>query len=187
MSILVVDDIEQNRYMLSVLLESEGYDVAVASNGEETTFRLLFPRDEGIAGEHTIDEPVSTKENYASLTGKILVIDDEVSLMRLAEEFLESWGCDVMAVSSVQEALLIAKEKAAFFDLIITDYTMPGMNGAELLHEVKQSQPNMKAIMWSGFNEEIDAERAREFGVDIYLDKPVSPSHLFESVKALLA
>lgn len=168
-----------------IMHEIDGHILVESRQGEGTTFRLLFPWVEDNACERTI-EPLSSKENYASLTGKVLVIDDEVSLMRLAEEFLESWGCDVMAVSSVQEALLIANENPGYFDLIITDYTMPGMNGAELLHEVKRSQSDMKAIMWSGFNEEIDAERAREFGVDIYLDKPVSPSHLFESVKSLL-
>jgi CheY-like chemotaxis protein len=170
----------------SIMHEIGGHILVESRLGDGSTFRLLFPWVEGKERDHAL-ESVSTEANYASLTGKVLVVDDEVSLMRLAEEFLQSWGCEVTAVSSAQEALSIANQDAEPFDLIVTDYTMPGMNGAELLHEIKQKQIDLKAIMWSGYNEEVDEEQAREFGVDIYLNKPVRPGLLFEAVKSLLA
>jgi len=68
---------------------------------------------------------------------RILVVDDEELLRDSAKMFLEHRGHEVMVASSAIEALRILKKKETEFDLIISDYRMPGVTGVELLHAIR--------------------------------------------------
>jgi two-component system cell cycle sensor histidine kinase/response regulator CckA len=73
------------------------------------------------------------------------------------------------------------------FDLVITDLTMPEMNGLELAHEIHALRPHLPVILLSGFSAAFPRETLREAGIHKLLNKPVSLSILAETLHTLLA
>ena len=83
-------------------------------------------------------------------TLKILVVDDDLSMRRILEIILETFGYDVFTASNGPEALEIYEgslEIEMNIDLLITDRQMPGMLGEELIRRIKMLNSNIKAIL----------------------------------------
>jgi len=107
---------------------------------------------------------------------KLLVVDDEPSICDCIRLLLSHDGHDVEVANSAGAALSVfAKDK---FDLIFTDYSMPGMKGDELAERIKAVAPNQPVMMISGFAPERDALRS----VDFVLSKPFDLGDLREAV-----
>ncbi len=72
------------------------------------------------------------------------------------------------------------------FDLVITDMTMPQMTGAKLAQKLKEIQPDIPIIICTGHSSLIDEEKAKKFGIDGYLMKPVSMSTIAKAIRNVL-
>lgn len=167
------------------IMRSHGGHVLVTTEvGRGTTFRLMFPpADEPIAETADIDQPAVELPHGQSI--KVLVLDDEPDLGAYLGELLESQGYLVTVMSNSEDALEFFKQKPDEFALLITDQTMPGMTGVDLIKSVREICPNMPAILNTGFSNDIDAEIAAEMDVS-YLEKPVQATSLFLAVDELL-
>jgi CheY-like chemotaxis protein len=97
----------------------------------------------------------------------ILVIDDDKGVRELLKEFLKLYGFEAYSIDSGISALNLLKNK--YFDIIITDYSMPEMNGIELTRLIKAQYPNVSIIGMSGNCEGLDFLEA---GADAFLSKP---------------
>src|SRR5207302_734567 len=82
-------------------------------------------------------------------TAKILVVDDERSILVLLKEALSQWGYHVTTAASATEALGVLKSE--LFDALITDIRMPDMSGLELLREVKKQDESIEVVMMTGY------------------------------------
>jgi DNA-binding NtrC family response regulator len=80
---------------------------------------------------------------------KVLVADDEVSILHSMKQLLEDKGLSVSVAQNGREAL--TKMENEGFDIVITDYYMPAMNGRELLSRIKEKFPKVLVIVISGF------------------------------------
>ena len=124
------------------------------------------------------EEKNSVSKNSVSVGRKLklLVVDDEPSICDCIRLLLSHDGHDVEVANSAGAALSVfAKDK---FDLIFTDYSMPGMKGDELAERIKAVAPNQPVMMISGFAPERDALRS----VDFVLSKPFDLVDLREAV-----
>ena len=83
--------------------------------------------------------------------GMILCVDDEDNPLVLRTLVLKKAGYEVMTAKSGAEALQLAASRA--LDMVLSDYLMPGMNGAELARKIKAQQPHLPVILISGVNE----------------------------------
>lgn len=101
---------------------------------------------------------------------KILVADDEAMMRNLILKILETQGYRVSVVSSGDEAL--EKLKTEKYDLLMTDVKMPGMNGFDLLKQVKVEWPEMAVIIMTGYGDAYSVKEALLLGADEYLSKP---------------
>lgn len=101
---------------------------------------------------------------------KILVADDEVMMRNLILKILESEGYQITMVSSGDEAMAMLKENN--YDLLLTDVKMPGMNGFELLKQVKENWPDMAVIVMTGYGDAYTIKEALLLGADEYVSKP---------------
>ena len=97
---------------------------------------------------------------------KILVVDDEQSMTQFMSIVLRKEGYEVTAVSSGRDAL--ERVKAANFDIVITDIKMPGMDGIQLLNQIKKHDPSLPVVIMTAYASQqsaIDAVHPRHLDV----------------------
>lgn len=111
---------------------------------------------------------------------KILVVEDEENIRESFLLMLSNY--DVTACGSADEALKVVETQK--FDLLILDVRMPGINGVEFLEIVRKDNPDIPAIICSGYSKEfIEANSA--LNVSGYLNKPFSRDDLYELLKEI--
>jgi CheY-like chemotaxis protein len=109
---------------------------------------------------------------------RVLVVDDELPFRNLLTNLLGRLGHTAEAASSAAEAL--SKIEGAEFDLILTDFNMPGMKGDELAHEIKKRKQGMPVVLaTSGPPENLSQD------IDRVLLKPFSVQELIETIASL--
>lgn len=118
---------------------------------------------------------------------KILIIDDEKSLCLLMKLNMESTGeYEVTTVNSGMDGL--EKVKQSEYDLVITDYKMPGMDGKQVLAALKEMRPNEPVVLFSVYHDdssEISSDiRALADGI---ISKPIDHKRLHEVINRVLA
>jgi DNA-binding NtrC family response regulator len=102
---------------------------------------------------------------------KILVVDDEPSILRLLQEALSQWGYQVTCASTVEEALTALGTE--LFDAALTDIRMPDMSGLDLLREIKKQDESIEVIVMTGYPTISSAVEALKEGAYDYLSKPL--------------
>ncbi|MGB1719123.1 MAG: response regulator, partial [Candidatus Latescibacterota bacterium] len=107
----------------------------------------------------------------------------EENMTRLGETMLEHIGYTVTTHNDPQEALRDFTSDPSRFSVIITDYTMPGMTGNELLAAVRDLRPDIPTVLGTGFSEEKIMDQVREGLIDVFLDKPYSMDELTKAVQ----
>ncbi|MDH4316824.1 MAG: sigma-54 dependent transcriptional regulator [Desulfobulbaceae bacterium] len=112
----------------------------------------------------------------------ILIIDDELSMREFLKILLEKEGFAVTTAAEGTTALELAEEND--FDLAISDIRMPGMNGLELLAELKAKKPSLPVIMMTAFASPEDAVTAMKYGAFDYITKPFNVGEIKKVIKA---
>ena len=116
--------------------------------------------------------------------GKILWADDEIDHLKSHILFLRDRGYDVSPVTNGEDALSLVREER--FDLVLLDEMMTGMDGLQVLAELKDMQPLLPVIMITKSEEENLMEEAIGGKIEDYLTKPVNPSQILSSCKRIL-
>ncbi|MGX8795723.1 response regulator [Fusibacter sp. JL298sf-3] len=116
---------------------------------------------------------------------KILVVDDEIHILELLKYNLESNGFEVVEAETGEAAVEILKTCAV--DAVILDLMLPGIDGIEVLRQIRQSlNPLLPVMMLTAKNEEIDAVIGLEMGADDYIGKPFRTRELISRIKSVL-
>lgn len=118
------------------------------------------------------------------MLGKILVVDDEESLVRLITYNLNKEGFETVAAHSGPEAWQSIQKEPP--DLIILDLMLPGKDGLEICRELRRADNLTPIIMLTARDDEIDRVLGLELGADDYVTKPFSVRELTARVKAVL-
>jgi DNA-binding response OmpR family regulator len=114
----------------------------------------------------------------------ILVVDDELEIVRVVRGYLENAGFHVVTASNGRDALFVARDAKP--DLIVLDLQMPQMDGLEFTRRIRADQANVAIIMLTARVEEMDRILGLELGADDYVTKPFSPRELVARVRAVL-
>ena len=117
------------------------------------------------------------EDGKKQLRKTVLVVEDEPSLRNLLEKFLSEHDCHVIAVTDSHTALEHLNSGVDVPDLILTDINLPGMDGYDLLQEVKKQHPEMRVVILSGLVEET-VRRAADPQPDAILKKPITLGEL---------
>jgi CheY-like chemotaxis protein len=117
---------------------------------------------------------------------RILVIDDELDVVRLEEEILSILGYHVVSKTNSVEALGLFQENPDRFDLVITDMNMPSMNGDILVQKILELRSDIPIIMCTGSFKIIDKEKVKSMGLRECIMKPASLKILAETVRRVL-
>ncbi len=149
--------------------------------GDKTVFKLYFP-----VIEDEIEDSQMEIESMPKGTGHILVVDDEISLVKLEKRILERCGYQVTTAISSLEALQLFRESPDYFDLVISDLAMPKLDGAGLAKEMIKIKPNVQIILVTGYSSAISAAQAKEIGIAEYVMKPIAPHEFSKTVRQVL-
>jgi YesN/AraC family two-component response regulator len=108
---------------------------------------------------------------------KIMIVDDEESLLKSITRFLKIWGYEFDAITS--SSLAFKKiENNSKYDLVIMDISMPEMNGINLTRIIKEKYPDLPCIIMTGFADGSNRRESYLAGCDNYILKPFSPMDL---------
>lgn len=123
--------------------------------------------------------------NMKDTKPKILVVDDDTTFLLMLKSFLEKKGFIPHTESTAEKGLQAIEENA--FDLILSDYRMPGMDGIEMLKVLKEKGITTPLILITSYGDIKLAVNAMKLGASDYLTKPVNPEELLALVTSVIA
>ena len=151
--------------------------------GKGSTFRLYFP----VLSDET-GQAVGEGQVAPDLTGheRILVVDDEASIVAFEKFVLEGLGYRVTATTKSMQALVAFSAAPEKFDLLISDQAMPDMPGTELIEKVRAIRPDLPVILCTGYSSQVNEETAPSRGIKKFVMKPFSREELAKLVRMVL-
>ncbi len=150
--------------------------------GEGTCFHILLPVVENVSAEVTTE----VKEAIPHGSEKILVVDNEDSILRMMKHLLNDLGYTVTTIKNPKEALKLLQEDISSFDLLISDQIMPQMTGQELAREVLNLNPDFPIIISTGFSDKFTPKQAAEMGIKGFIMKPIVMRNLAIAIRDAL-
>ena len=150
--------------------------------GKGSVFHIALPLAEAAVEKSDVAEEVVPGSRE-----RVLFVDDEVAVVRMASLMLESLGYEAVVTSQSSKAIEIFRANSEDFDLVITDQVMPEMTGMNLAAEILKIRPEMPIILCTGFSERISEEDALKQGIRVYLPKPVERREMAAAIKRALA
>ncbi|MBK8805230.1 MAG: response regulator [Bacteroidales bacterium] len=168
-----------------------GYIDISSKKGEGTAISIYFPIKTTDVNKIIVDEfvDVPKKEDISLFKGNhqhIMIVDDEEEILKMMKKLLDTNGYTVSAYSDSVKALEQFTQKPKAFDLIITDQTMPNLNGEALCKAVFKLNQNQKIMLMTGYSEEINSEQAHNLGIKSFLLKPLNADEILKSIKIVL-
>lgn len=112
----------------------------------------------------------------------ILLIDDEVDVLKNMEELLLPINTIIHTVSCSKAALALLQERN--YSCIVTDISLPGVNGVELIKKIRAERPDAKIICISAYADLLEDD-LKELKVDAIFNKPYSPAELINKINEL--
>lgn len=151
-----------------------------------TTVTIYLP---AVSQKTTLD--TSDNELHLNLNAKVLFMDDDFSIFDIAKEFLSKLGATVIHAKDGSEAIKLyseAMQSAEPFDIVILDLTVPGaMGGKEAIARLYEIDPSVKAIVTSGYSEDIVMSNYQDYGFCGVLKKPFNFKSLVQELQRLLS
>lgn len=160
-----------------------GGEIKVTSSPEHgTRFDVYLPAiktDMNSVQHHDIQQTPTGNE-------RILLVDDEKSVLIVERMILERLGYTVECKDSSSDALEAIKINPGAFDLVISDMTMPDMTGDQLAQKIMEIKPMLPIIICTGFSVRISLENLRSIGVKDLLMKPIIKAKMATTVRKVL-
>ncbi len=168
----------------SIVLAHHGAIVVRSHPGRGCRFDIVLPTGRGEAAA----ESVATGTGMGLPPGtRVLVVDDDLDFGDMILAMLEHRGIEAAVVSSPLDALDVLREQPDAWDVMVTDQTMPGMRGIDLVKAVKAIRPNLPCLICTGYPEALDEGTLAAAGVFALLHKPVDFPHYFALLGRALA
>lgn len=162
-----------------IVHSANGHLEVISTLGEGAEFRIYLPPCDGAGGDLVIENEVAGKagcsaagSRSSSVHGKVMVVDDEPSIVRAVTMLLENMGCEVLGLGSASEALRIFQQNPGGVDMVITDQTMLNLTGAELARAMLALRPDLPIVLTTGYSTLVDQDMAEQIGIRRFLVKP---------------
>lgn len=171
-----------------IIQQHNGFIEVESEIGKGTTFKLYVPEfaKPGVEEEEESIQ-VDVEEKIPVGSGMVFVVDDEAIMRKTASGILKKLGYDVIVAENGEEAVDIYKERHNDIALTLLDMAMPKKNGKEAYIEMKEINPELKALLVSGFKKDKRIDDVLELGINGFVKKPYSMVTLAQEIKKVLA
>jgi signal transduction histidine kinase len=149
--------------------------------GQGTTFVICLPVAPTDSGPD--QESVSV---FLPGTERIMVVDDEETLVHMVQKYLSSLGYTVKGFNNSLEAAAYFSDHPDQFDLILTDFNMPGLTGLELSEKIQKIRRDIPIVLCTGYSKNITRQRLKSTGIRAFLMKPVTQYALSTTLREIL-
>ncbi|MCK5228269.1 MAG: response regulator, partial [Desulfobulbaceae bacterium] len=164
-----------------IVKQLKGHIFVYSEIDSGTTFKIYFPKVQEEA-----DTAVKREvKSMANGTERILVVDDEPSILKLVIDTLKPLGYNVTGAHDGQEALHLCETTDKKFDLLLTDVIMPKMGGSELADKMKAACPHVKVLFMSGYTDNVIAHKGVLKPGLLFINKPLVPSLLVAKIREI--
>jgi two-component system, cell cycle sensor histidine kinase and response regulator CckA len=167
------------------IISQHGGTIWVTSQpGQGTTFTIYLPM---IPGEPLIEMPPLPKPPTSiAKTATILVVEDDLTVRKLACTMLSRCGFQVIESEDAFDAIRLAHESRCAIDLVLTDVVMPEMKGPEVFARIQESHPAAQVLYMSGYTDDVIAHRGVLDNGRQFLQKPFSMQVLITKIRDVL-
>ena len=163
--------------------QNNGFVNVYSEPGQGTTIKIYLPRHGGKAVEIKRESTAQIPQGQGET---VLVVEDDLSVLKLARQILEGLGYTVLTAGTTTEAIGLAEEHAGEISLLLTDVIMPEMNGRDLAQQLQALYPDLKHIFMSGYTANIIATRGVIDKGEHFIQKPFSRRDLAIIVRKVL-
>ncbi len=167
--------------VIGIVKSHDGMVTVDSKLGEGTTFNVYLP-----IVEEQVKEEIEDAGPLLMGKEKILIVDDEETMVDMTKQRVERLGYQVTTKTSSIEALELFRSQPDAFDLVITDQTMPKLTGEQLAKELMDIRPNIPIILCTGYSSKVDAEKANLIGISAFIMKPVDKKELSLTIRNVL-
>lgn len=167
----------------SIIKQHRGFIHVYSEAGKGSGFSVYLPvleKHDGTESDHAARKPIIRG------SGRILVIDDEKAILRIARGMLEQCGYDVELSENGEEAIALYAQRHGEIDAVILDQSMPGISGMEVFTRLREINPRVKVLLTSGLSDDESVNRALKKGINGFLQKPYSTDELSAKIKDIL-
>jgi CheY-like chemotaxis protein len=168
--------------------ENGGHLLVKSSPGNGSTISVLLqPLDgEAMPAEDAEDAEDDKLQQTGPLSGRVLLVDDQLAVVEFMQDLLQSWGLSVNAFSGSIEAEREFGGATEQYDLAILDQTMPKMTGLELARKMLRLKPGLPIILYTGYDPQISDAQVRKQGIRALVKKPVDTASLHALIRDVL-
>ena len=158
--------------------EHQGHMALESVEGEGTTFHICLP----IAAPDTTPDTGIANVSVPKIEGRIVVVDDEVSVANFIGEVLRDKGFPAVVFSESPQALDYLADNIDSVALLLTDGSMPLISGIDLVEYVRGQKPDLPVIFITGYAQTIDEKALQRLKVNTFLKKPFSIDEMLDAV-----
>ncbi|MBF0501048.1 MAG: response regulator, partial [Candidatus Riflebacteria bacterium] len=166
-----------------IVNQYDGFITAQGVLGQGTPFKIYLPPHP----KHAVAAIAAIAVEIPGSRGEtILLVENELTLLTMIGQMLELRGYTVLTASTPDEAIRLAGEYKGVINLLMTDVVMPGMNGCDMVKQIKSVRSAIKCLFMSGYTADVIAHHGvLEAGVQ-FIQKPFSVTDLETKIRAVL-
>ncbi len=168
-----------------IVKQNNGAIIVYSELGHGTTFKIILPAAENKKANEPQEDEWTEQPEVGS--GTILLVEDDPGVRILTNTMLTNIGYRVVEADLPEKAIDMFHDIREEVDLLLTDVIMPGMNGPELAHRLREIRPDLKVLYMSGYTADTIADKGiLKEGVNL-IHKPFTMKSLSEAVKGALS
>lgn len=164
----------------------QGFIRVDSQPGRGTVFRVFLPARDGLVPAAPAAAAVIAGPGQPAGQATVLLVDDDPGVLQMTSRFLQRFGYGVLAAREGAEALALMEQHRGQVALVITDFSMPGMDGLALAARLRAMQPGLRILGVSGLDQKHRAAEIAALGFVDVLAKPYELDELLRTLRRIL-
>ena len=169
--------------VMSIVKSHGGFLEVFSQLGRGTTFKVFLPAAAGTETELARRKPAAPPAGRGEL---VLLVEDELAILEITKELLESFNYRVLTAADGAEAVTLYRQRKGEVNVVVTDLMMPIMDGPALIRALRQLDHHVKVVAVSGLGSQAQLAESSNLNVQAFLNKPYTTELLMTTLRQVL-